>query len=66
MNVSTNTFCAGGNVLGTGQWLNVGGNQGVGPGGVLLANGTSGPYGVEDGGKSIRYDQDLSLLDVLN
>jgi len=31
LEVITNTFCAGGGVLGDGRWLNVGGNKGVGP-----------------------------------
>ena len=29
MDVVTNSFCAGGSVLGNGTWLNVGGNQGT-------------------------------------
>ena len=29
MDVVTNSFCAGGGVLGNGTWLNVGGNQGT-------------------------------------
>ena len=33
MDIITNTFCAGGTVLGNGTWLNVGGNQGVKQGG---------------------------------
>ena len=38
--VITNSFCAGGGVLGDGRWLNVGGNQAVTHGGVsyLLNN----------------------------
>jgi hypothetical protein len=31
LEVYTNTFCAGGGLLGDGRWLNVGGNKGVGP-----------------------------------
>ena len=29
MDIVTNTFCAGGNMLGDGTWINVGGNQPV-------------------------------------
>ncbi|KAJ7187865.1 glyoxal oxidase [Mycena filopes] len=48
----TNTFCAGGNVLGNGTWINIGGNAAIGYGGALV-DGT-GPYDDPDGGKSIR------------
>jgi len=34
MDVITNTFCAGGGVLGNGTWINVGGNNAVGAGGL--------------------------------
>jgi len=51
MEIVSNTFCAGGNVLGNGDWLNVGGNQPVGPGGLTE---NSWVYDNADGGKSIR------------
>ncbi|KAF7971613.1 hypothetical protein HWV62_20712 [Athelia sp. TMB] len=51
MDVITNSFCAGGTVLGNGTWMNVGGNQAVTYGGVTLKSGT-GPYDDQDGGKS--------------
>ncbi|TDL21723.1 glyoxal oxidase [Rickenella mellea] len=54
MEVVTNTFCAGGNVLGNGTWLNVGGNQAVTYGGNptnLTIN--SPPYQDADGGHSL-------------
>ncbi|KAG9114241.1 hypothetical protein FRC07_007679 [Ceratobasidium sp. 392] len=56
MDVVTNSFCAGGNVLGNGTWLNIGGNQAITWGG-LTANtqdGDSAPYYNADGGKAIR------------
>jgi hypothetical protein len=55
MDIVTNTFCAGGNVLGNGTWLNVGGNQAVTYGG-LTANDQNGalPYDDPDGGQSVR------------
>lgn len=34
MDIITNSFCAGGNVLGNGSWLNVGGNNAVQEGGI--------------------------------
>ncbi|ORY61159.1 copper radical oxidase [Leucosporidium creatinivorum] len=52
MDIETNSFCAGGNVLGNGTWVNVGGNQAVGPGGLNL--GATNPYGNGDGGKATR------------
>ncbi|CEL60581.1 Galactose oxidase OS=Gibberella zeae (strain PH-1 / ATCC MYA-4620 / FGSC 9075 / NRRL 31084) GN=GAOA PE=3 SV=1 [Rhizoctonia solani AG-1 IB] len=54
MDIITNSFCAGGNVLGNGTWLNVGGNQAVGPGGATAANGAA-PYRGVDGGLSMRF-----------
>lgn len=55
MNAITNTFCAGGNVLGNGTWLNVGGNQAVTYGGDPAASQLGGPpYDDPDGGQSIR------------
>ncbi|KAJ3574744.1 hypothetical protein NP233_g1539 [Leucocoprinus birnbaumii] len=55
MDIYTNTFCAGGNVLGNGTWLNVGGNQAVGYGGAQAASQLGGPpYNDADGRRSIR------------
>ncbi|PVF94465.1 DUF1929-domain-containing protein [Serendipita vermifera] len=55
MEVVTNTFCAGGAMLGTGAWLNIGGNQAVDPGG---GNSTSqsgnNTYRNSDGGFAAR------------
>lgn len=53
MDVVTNSFCAGGNVLGNGTWLNVGGNQAIGPGGLNAVAGAA-PYNDGDGGMAIR------------
>lgn len=53
MDVVSNSFCAGGTALGNGTWLNVGGNQPVGTGGVAVAGGIA-PYENTDGGKAIR------------
>ncbi|KAG9104941.1 hypothetical protein FRC06_005008 [Ceratobasidium sp. 370] len=51
MDIVTNTFCAGGNMLGDGSWINVGGNQPVKSGGVTHVTGDpDDPYkGLEDG-----------------
>ncbi|KAI0066271.1 glyoxal oxidase [Artomyces pyxidatus] len=55
MDVVTNSFCAGGNVLGNGTWVNIGGNQAVTYGGVTANSQNGGmPYDDPDGGKSIR------------
>ncbi|KAG1847941.1 glyoxal oxidase [Suillus tomentosus] len=55
MDVITNTFCAGGSVLGNGTWLNVGGNQAVTYGGDAATSQLGGaPYDDPDGGQSIR------------
>ncbi|KAF5357290.1 hypothetical protein D9758_005833 [Tetrapyrgos nigripes] len=55
MDVRTNTFCAGGNVLGNGTWVNVGGNQPITFGGLNWDDPNSnGPYNDPDGRKSIR------------
>jgi len=55
MDAITNSFCAGGNVLGNGTWLNVGGNQAVTYGGLTATDqNVGGPYGDPDGGMSIR------------
>ncbi|BGP45591.1 hypothetical protein JCM10450v2_001410 [Rhodotorula kratochvilovae] len=53
MDIVTNSFCAGGNVLGNGTWVNIGGNQAIGYGG-LNANPLTGPYQDGDGGKATR------------
>jgi len=56
MDVVTNSFCAGGSVLGNGTWLNVGGNQAITWGGNTASTqtGDNGPYYDADGGKAIR------------
>ncbi|PPR00527.1 hypothetical protein CVT24_005501 [Panaeolus cyanescens] len=56
MEIYTNTFCAGGNVLGNGTWLNVGGNQAVTYGGepASVQDGSKGPYRDADGRRTIR------------
>ncbi|CAE6431726.1 hypothetical protein RSOLAG1IB_01036 [Rhizoctonia solani AG-1 IB] len=56
MDVITNSFCAGGAVLGNGTWLNVGGNQAITWGGLTASsqNGDTAPYYNGDGGKAIR------------
>ncbi|TDL21722.1 glyoxal oxidase [Rickenella mellea] len=55
MEVVTNTFCAGGNVLGNGTWLNVGGNQAVTYGGLPTGDSNADPpFQDADGGQSIR------------
>ncbi|KAH7920713.1 glyoxal oxidase [Leucogyrophana mollusca] len=54
MDVVTNSFCAGGSVLGDGRWINVGGNQAVTYGGNAAPSQTGGaPYNDPDGGKSL-------------
>ncbi|KDR75046.1 hypothetical protein GALMADRAFT_248901 [Galerina marginata CBS 339.88] len=54
MDAITNTFCAGGNVLGNGTWLNVGGNQAVSYGGQPATSQTGGgPYDDPDGRQSL-------------
>ncbi|TIA86642.1 hypothetical protein E3P99_03633 [Wallemia hederae] len=54
--VVTNSFCAGGAVLGDGRWLNVGGNQAVTHGGAAVNDypDKPNPYQNEDGGEAIR------------
>ncbi|TFK44242.1 glyoxal oxidase [Crucibulum laeve] len=55
MNAITNSFCAGGSVLGNGTWINVGGNQGVIVGGDVAPNQDGGgTYDDPDGRRSIR------------
>ncbi|PWN42239.1 Glyoxaloxidase 2, partial [Ceraceosorus guamensis] len=53
MDVTSNTFCAGGMTLGDGRWIVVGGNKAVGAGGVDAKAGAA-PYKSTNGGKSIR------------
>ncbi|KAI0043163.1 copper radical oxidase [Auriscalpium vulgare] len=55
MDLITNTFCAGGNVLGNGTWVNVGGNAEVMYGGenTVYQDG-GGPYHDPDGSHSVR------------
>lgn len=69
MDVLSNSFCAGGTVLGNGTWLNVGGNQAITWGGDK-ASGQTGqsPYKDWDGGKAIRFldpcdDESCNWLD---
>ncbi|KAL4078560.1 glyoxal oxidase [Scleroderma yunnanense] len=55
MDIITNSFCAGGTVLGNGTWLNVGGNQAVTYGGAAAPSQTGGPpYDDPDGRYSTR------------
>ncbi|KAI0829837.1 DUF1929-domain-containing protein [Trametes gibbosa] len=56
MDIITNTFCAGGNVLANGTWINVGGNMAVTTGGATADSQVTGgqPYQDPDGGKSMR------------
>ncbi|SCZ96460.1 BZ3500_MvSof-1268-A1-R1_Chr8-2g10207 [Microbotryum saponariae] len=53
MKVVTNSFCAGGNVLGNGLWLNVGGNQAVDKKGKSTGT-KEGSYHEEAGGRTVR------------
>lgn len=55
MDVVTNTFCAGGTVLGDGTWINVGGNQKITYGGETVNNTSEDLYKDLDGGFSVRY-----------
>ncbi|KAK4701875.1 hypothetical protein P7C70_g4353, partial [Phenoliferia sp. Uapishka_3] len=58
LDIRTNTFCAGGNVMGNGSWLNVGGNQAVTTGGVADADLNitviDGAYDDASGGRATR------------
>ncbi|KZP00880.1 copper radical oxidase [Calocera viscosa TUFC12733] len=57
MLVKSNTFCAAGNVLANGSWVNFGGNQAVVWGGITPTgfSQTGGPpYNDADGGKGVR------------
>ncbi|MBW0470069.1 hypothetical protein O181_009784 [Austropuccinia psidii MF-1] len=69
MAVATNTFCAGGVVLGNGTWLSVGGNKAVTSGGLDGVN-LAAPYYTDDGAKSIRLldpcDNDNNCQWVVN
>ncbi|KAF8070115.1 glyoxal oxidase [Lyophyllum atratum] len=54
MDAVTNSFCAGGNVMGNGTWVNVGGNQAVTYGGdAAPSQNGGGPYDDPDGRKSL-------------
>lgn len=53
MDVTTNTFCAGGNHLANGTWVVFGGNQPVTTDGEA-SNGQAGAYSDADGGTAIR------------
>ncbi|KAG5335700.1 hypothetical protein C0989_000621 [Termitomyces sp. Mn162] len=54
MDAITNSFCAGGNVMGNGTWVNVGGNQAVTYGGAAAASQNGGgPYDDPDGRQSL-------------
>ncbi|SCV67301.1 BQ2448_5947 [Microbotryum intermedium] len=53
MDVITNTFCAGGNSLANGSWINIGGNQAVTTGGTNTSDGT-GAYSDYSGGRTVR------------
>ncbi|RDX42703.1 copper radical oxidase [Lentinus brumalis] len=65
MDIVTNSFCAGGTVLGNGTWLNVGGNQAVKKGGDPADSQTGGgDYDDPDGGKS--YVQCLISCALIN
>jgi len=54
VDMSTNTFCACGSVLGDGRWIIVGGNNAVAPGGVTVNDTTGNPYQNANGGDQIR------------
>ncbi|PWN47282.1 Glyoxaloxidase 2 [Violaceomyces palustris] len=53
MDVRTNTFCAGGAMLGDGRWLVTGGNKAVGKNGDTARPGKG--YGAWNGGKALRF-----------
>ncbi|GAA6015966.1 hypothetical protein JCM10207_006822 [Rhodosporidiobolus poonsookiae] len=54
LDVISNSFCAGGTVLGNGSWVNIGGNAAVNPLGIGIAPDTTNLYGSIDGGKAVR------------
>ena len=56
MDIVTNSFCAGGNFLGDGRMLNVGGNQGITTGG-LTPQGEGSP--VENGTISVSTESEI-------
>ncbi|EJU01093.1 copper radical oxidase [Dacryopinax primogenitus] len=68
----SNTFCAAGNVLANGSWVNFGGNQAVSYGGLTPTgfSQTGGPpYNDADGGKGVRIldpcdDQSCDWIDL--
>ncbi|BGP44159.1 hypothetical protein JCM10449v2_008223 [Rhodotorula kratochvilovae] len=59
LDIKTNSFCAGGNVLGNGTWMNMGGNGAVSTGGVASwqagAPEGKGAYDDYDGGRAARW-----------
>jgi hypothetical protein len=70
LDVTTNAFCAGGNVMGNGSWLNVGGNQAVTTMGVAdasvniaAATSNSGAYDDLSGGRATRVISPASCTD---
>ncbi|GAA5839666.1 hypothetical protein JCM9279_005134 [Rhodotorula babjevae] len=71
MDLISNSFCAGGVVLGNGSWVNVGGNARVTTLGVGVAENAANPYGSQDGGKAVRMftpcgDDDCAWTDDVN
>lgn len=62
MDILTNSFCAGGTVLGNGTWLNVGGNNPVGYGGIQVDSCT-GPFKNCDGGKALRSVKPVHVVE---
>jgi hypothetical protein len=52
--IRSNTFCAGGGMLGDGTWIVVGGNKAVGTGGSTDKANTD-PYYNYSGGKALRF-----------
>lgn len=54
MDVVTNTFCAGGALLGDGNWINVGGNQEVTYGGLSVNDTSQDLYKDGDGRFAVR------------
>ncbi|UZJ57508.1 hypothetical protein CBS101457_006828 [Exobasidium rhododendri] len=52
--IRSNTFCAGGGMLGDGRWVVLGGNKAVGTGGLTDKANTN-PYYDYDGGKALRF-----------
>lgn len=53
MDVRSNTFCAGGMVMGDGRWLVTGGNKATTTNGATAPQGEG--YGAYNGGKSLRF-----------